>query len=131
MVLGLFLIFWALWFGRFLGLGGEADVPNVDFIVYWTAAKLGAAGDATLAYDPAVFEARQMGAVGDNANGFQWIYPPIAFVLVLPLALLPYGAVFAAWLLATGAIFVTALRHWPAEGRRPGWRWRSRRRCSI
>ncbi len=97
-LLAFFLIFWALWFARFLGFGDEADVPNVDFIVYWTAAKLGAEGDATIAYDPATFEARQTEAVGDNANGFPWIYPPVTFALVLPLALLPYGAAFAGWL---------------------------------
>lgn len=109
-LLAFFLIFWALWFARFLGFGDEADVPNVDFIVYWTAAKLGAEGDATIAYDPATFEARQTEAVGDNANGFPWIYPPVAFALVLPLALLPYGAAFAGWPLATGAVFAAALR---------------------
>ena len=110
LLLALFLIFWAIWFVRFLGTGDEAEVPNVDFIVYWTAAKLGAEGDSTAAYDPATFEARQTEAVGDEANGFPWVYPPVAFILVTPLALLPYGAAFAAWLLAAGAIFVTALR---------------------
>ena len=110
LLLALFLIFWAIWFFRFLGTDDEAGIPNVDFIVYWTAAKLGAEGESTAAYDPATFEARQIEAVGDEANGFPWLYPPVAFILVLPLALLSYGAAFAAWLLATGAIFVTALR---------------------
>jgi alpha-1,2-mannosyltransferase len=108
-LLAVFLMFWALWFARFAGIG-DSDVPNVDFIVYWTAAKLGTDGDATLAYDPDAFETKQTEAVGDNANGFPWVYPPVAFVLVLPLALLSYGAAFAAWLVATGAVFITALR---------------------
>jgi hypothetical protein len=108
-LLAIFLVFWALWFARFLG-AGDKEAPNVDFIVYWTAAKLGIDGDATVAYDPAAFEAQQTGAVGEDANGFPWVYPPVAFVLVLPLALLPYGAAFAAWVIATGAVFISALR---------------------
>ena len=41
LALALFLLFWALWFARFVAPGDDAQVPNVDFIVYWTAAKLG------------------------------------------------------------------------------------------
>jgi hypothetical protein len=104
-----FLVLWGFWFAQFLGLG-DGNAPNVDFIVYWTAAKLGAAGDAVLAYDPARFEAEQIEAVGDDADGFPWIYPPVALLLVLPLSLLPYGTAFGAWLLAIGAVFLTALR---------------------
>lgn len=108
-VLAVFLVFWALWFARFLG-AGDQGAPNVDFIVYWTAAKLGAESDASLAYNPEAFQAQQTEAVGEDANGFPWVYPPVAFVLVLPLALLSYGAAFAGWLIATGAVFLSALR---------------------
>ena len=105
----LFLLFWALWFARFLV--GEHKAPNVDFIVYWTAAKLSSEGDATVAYDPEAFDARQVEAVGEGeAHGFPWIYPPVAFLLVLPLALLPYGAAFGVWLAITGTVLLTALR---------------------
>lgn len=114
-VLAVFLLFWALWFARFLGIGDEG-APNVDFIVFWTAAELGVESDASVAYDPEAFETKQTEAVGDNADGFPWVYPPIAFVFVLPLALLPYGAAFAAWLAATGAVFVTALRRLASNG---------------
>jgi alpha-1,2-mannosyltransferase len=113
-IVGVFLLLWAYWFAQFIGLGGGA--PNVDFIVYWTAAKLGAAGDAITAYDPTAFEAQQVEAVGESAHGFPWVYPPVAFVLVLPLSLLPYGAAFAAWLAATGAVFLTALRRLARNG---------------
>jgi alpha-1,2-mannosyltransferase len=109
LVFAVFLLFWAFWFARFLGFGDEG-APNVDFIVYWTAAELGIEGDATVTYDQTAFEEKQTEAVGDKADGFPWVYPPVAFVLVLPLALLPYGAAFTAWLIATGAVFLTALR---------------------
>ena len=108
--LAVFLVFWALWLGRVLGLSGAEDVPNVDFIVYWTAAELGVAGEATTAYDTAAFEAQQVKAVGEKANGFPWVYPPVAFLLVLPLALTSYGVAFVAWLVATGAVLLSALR---------------------
>jgi hypothetical protein len=108
-VCALFLLLWALWFAAFLGFGGR-DAPNVDFIVYWTAAELTADGDASLAYNPEAFEARQVEAVGEQADGFPWIYPPVAFLLVLPLALLPYGAAFGAWLAVTGGVLFAAVR---------------------
>jgi len=106
----IFLPFWVFWFAQFVGFGEDGKAPKVDFIVYWTAAKISAAGDAVVAYDASAFEAKQKEAVGEDANGFPWVYPPVAFVLVMPLALLPYGAAFAAWLAVTGAVFVSALR---------------------
>ena len=104
------MLFWALWFARFVGVGDGSETPQVDFLVYWTAAKLTSEGDATVAYDPEAFEARQTEAVGEKADGFPWIYPPVAFLLVLPLALLPYGAAFGVWLAVTGTVLLTALR---------------------
>ena len=115
-ICAVFLLFWSLWFARFLGYGGPGQVPNVDFIVYWTAAKLTSEGEATVAYDPEAFEARQVDAVGDQADGFPWIYPPVAFLLVLPLALLPYGAAFGVWLALTGGVLLSALRRLTRDG---------------
>jgi hypothetical protein len=115
-LLALFLPLWLYWFALFLGAVPDEDPPNVDVIVFWTAAKLGAGGDATIAYDPETFEASQVEAVGEHADNFPWIYPPVAFVFVLPLALLPYGAAFGAWLAATGAVLFSALRRLAQSG---------------
>jgi Glycosyltransferase family 87 len=106
-----FLLFWLVWFARFLDTGSpDSQAPKVDYIAYWAAAKLTRDGDATLAYDDAVVKQTQTDEIGSSVDGLPWLYPPFALLIFLPLALLPYAASFAAWLAVSGAIMVSATR---------------------
>jgi Glycosyltransferase family 87 len=109
--LAVFMLFWVVWFVRFLDTGSpDSEAPKVDFIAYWAAAKLTADGEPTLAYDDAVVKRTQTNEIGSSVDGLPWLYPPFALLLFLPLALLPYAASFAAWLAVGGAIMLSAAR---------------------
>jgi Glycosyltransferase family 87 len=106
-----FMLFWAAWFVRFFDTGSpDSTAPKVDYIAYWAAAKETAHGHATLAYDDEVVKQLQTEEIGSSVDGLPWLYPPFALLIFLPLALLPYAASFAAWLLVSGAIMVSAVR---------------------
>ena len=51
-----------------------------------------------------------------RADGLHFIYPPVALLLFLPLALLPYTVSAVAWLASTAAAYALALR-----ALLPGW----------
>lgn len=70
-----------------------------DFINYWSGAKLAAAGQASLAYDPAAFNAFEKSLVGPVSEFKLYSYPPIAMLLTWPLAVLPFLPGLAVWTL--------------------------------
>jgi hypothetical protein len=47
---------------------------------------------------------------GDNDTVQPWLYPPVAFFLVLPLSMLPFAPSLVAWVVATGALALSAVR---------------------
>ena len=108
--------------------GGSAPDPwrhplATDFVSFWTAAKLAAAGTPEAAWNPVAHAAAQHASFAPDA-GFEqsyyaFFYPPPFLLICLPLALLPYGAAVAVWLGATGAACLAVVRallpsRWPA-----------------
>lgn len=74
-------------------------VPG-DFIAYWSAARMAAAGQAAAAYDWATHHAAQVSAIGRGFDGFfAWHNPPQFLLLLMPFAALPY---VPAWVLFSG-----------------------------
>lgn len=68
-----------------------------DFIIFWSAAKLAWTGHAILAYDNERFFAFQQSVVG-TAAAFKFCpYPPVAFLLWAPFALLPFVPAWILW----------------------------------
>jgi hypothetical protein len=109
------------WFGQMGLLAGwwsPVAVPRIDFVVVWAASSLALDGAASQAYVPArILEAQRELPAGATGLDF-WRYPPIAFLFVLPLALLPFVASLAVWVLATGGLAFSAVRRiasnrWP------------------
>jgi len=102
------------------GATPAASLAHRDFANLWSGGRLIAMGDWATLYDPASFTAQQARWVGSFGHRV-FSYPPTAFMLIEPFALLPYGFAFAAWLIATGLFFVaTAWRWWP-EGAGSPW----------
>ncbi len=79
-----------------------------DFMQYWGASHLALSGHAVDAYDPLLNFQAEKAALPDS--GFSapspWVYPPTFFLLILPLALLPYFLSLAVFLIATFGLYL-------------------------
>ncbi len=94
------------------GQGSLADASTplgTDFISFWSAANLVAQGRPAAAYDHAALQALEQTLTGPDGPLYTWLYPPMALLVVAPLAALPYPAALAAWLGLTLAGYLTAL----------------------
>ena len=62
-----------------------------DYVVFYGAALAATEGNAVMTYDPVAFEEHLL-EVGPPRETYKltWQYPPTSFLLVLPLALLPF-----------------------------------------
>jgi hypothetical protein len=85
----------------------------LDFAWIWTGGRLALSGRALQAYDPAVFLAALKSVPFVTEGGsvwFRWVNPPSFFLYVIPFAALPYALGFFAWLGATAALYLAAIR---------------------
>ena len=91
-----------------------------DFVAFWGAARAAITGLASDIYRPEAFEAvLQDVAMEREKFGLTWQYPPTYYLVILPLAAVPFFAGYLTWVAGTGAIFFTALQkslglRWPA-----------------
>ncbi len=77
-----------------------------DFANYFAAAKAAASGQAKLVYDRTFFMAFERSLVGPASGVMLYNYPPVAMLLSLPLALLPFVPALIAWVaLGVGLCF--------------------------
>lgn len=77
-----------------------------DFLAFHTAGEMVLEGRATEAWDAETFEsALQAREPAIGWYGLTWQYPPAAYFLVTPFALLPYKLAYWAWMLAGLAVF--------------------------
>jgi hypothetical protein len=94
-------------FGRPLG---------TDFSSFWSAGQLALQGQAPAAYDWTILNKLQ-----EDTHGVPWFapwsYPPVFFLVAMPLAALPYVPALVAWQGASAALALAAFRRIL-----PGWR---------
>lgn len=84
--------------------------PNVtDYLSFWAAGHLTAAGDAQAAYDIAAHRAVEF-TISSFKGVLPFPYPPPFLLLVTPFSLIPYHYGFAAWVLLSGALYALAAR---------------------
>src|SRR5208337_4824655 len=73
-----------------------------DFICPYVAGLQALHGETVSIYTPAEFLKAQEALVGTGRALFlNWPYPPTYFLILAPLAMLPYAAAFLIWGLAT------------------------------
>jgi hypothetical protein len=71
--------------------------PGRDFVNFWAGARLAADGQASLAYDPAAFNAFEKALIGPLSEFKVYSYPPTNMILTLPLAAVPFLPGLALW----------------------------------
>jgi len=72
-----------------------------DFVLAWAASHLALTGHALDAYSiPSLIKAQQIAEPGPQ-DVYGWFYPPSYYLLILPLALLPYAAAYWSFMLST------------------------------
>jgi Glycosyltransferase family 87 len=77
-------------------------LPGIDFNYWWLGGTLALRGDVTSMYDPVQFKHMMAALVGaghakDILDYYNWAYPPIIFLILAPLPLLPYVSAFLVW----------------------------------
>ncbi len=92
------------------GRDGFSGQPlGTDFLSFWSASQLLRQGRPEAAYDHAALHAIQQSVAGPDSPLYTWLYPPMAFLVVAPLAALPYLPALTVWLVATLAAYLPAL----------------------
>lgn len=81
-----------------------------DFLSFWSAGRMALNGHAAAAYDWPAMHVFQQQLMGHAFKGYLgWAYPPLFFLIAIPLALMPYMASFLIWLLGTLALYAAAI----------------------
>ncbi|MGB0126159.1 MAG: glycosyltransferase family 87 protein [Rhodocyclaceae bacterium] len=110
-VLALFVIIGGAWVALSKDLVDPVGKPlGYDFIAYWAASHLALAGQPQDAYNLQVLLEAERAAVPANTTIFPWYYPPTFYLVVLPLALLPYLAAYFTFVLTTFAAYFATFR---------------------
>ena len=97
------------------GLDLQNKPLGYDFTTYWAASRLALSGTPAAAYDVVNIARVEWSIVPGNHSVNPWLYPPTFYLLVLPLALMPYflsyfvfiGTSFAAYFAVVRRIFTT------------------------
>jgi Glycosyltransferase family 87 len=91
---------------------------GVDFLAFWSAARVTVEGHPPAAYDPAILKPLQAQVAA--AKWAPFLNPPPFLLLIWPLGYMAYPVALAAWLAATFAAYALVLRglpkgaYWPA-----------------
>jgi hypothetical protein len=103
-------IAWELNFGS-----TDAEAVHIDFVAFWSAARLALGGNAMAAFDPDALVSAQ--SLGSEAiwEAYVWHYPPTFHMIIAPLGLLPFTPAFALFSALGLAAYVWAVRLWCPE----------------
>lgn len=81
-----------------------------DFVEFWAASRLGLEGHAADIYNGTLLFRVEKSAVPTLRNSTPWFYPPTFYLVVLPLACLPYKFAYWTFELLTLALYVGVFR---------------------
>jgi Glycosyltransferase family 87 len=99
-----------IWSLTGVGLSDPNGKPlGTDFVSFWTVSHALHHGAASVIYHPEKLAALEQTLTGRPDLFYAWSYPPLALLIVYPLALLPYIWSLAAWLVVGLALYLQAL----------------------
>lgn len=121
----LHIVFFPAFYGRGWIFDDKGLGMRTDFVNVWSAGQLALDGHPALAWDCGVQKQLQVAVLGQSYEGnFAWHYPPPFLFVAELLALLPYGAAFAAG--RSSVSFPISRRCAPSSDGRSVSCWRSR-----
>ncbi len=92
------------------GVDPQGKPLGYDFITFYAASKVALQGHASSAYNIALLYQAEKLIVPASNMVFVWYYPPPFYLLILPLARMPYLVAYAVFILATLTGYVLAFR---------------------
>ena len=96
--------------GRWI-VDSAGQLLTSDFLNIWTTGRLALDGHPALPYDIALNKEAQVAVIGHDFEGtYPWLYPPTFLFPAAALALTPYVAAYAIWVMATFAAYVAVIR---------------------
>ena len=97
--------------------GVPPGLADKDFANYWTAGKLILAGETGDLFGPQPQYFRHLtAAFGEGYPWHNWSYPPHYLLALWPLGFFGYELAMLLWLVATGSLFLWALRRFAGSG---------------
>jgi hypothetical protein len=106
----IFLVFYVIIYGYwiFSGTGivdGQGKPIGSDFLGYWAASKIILSGNPSDVYDQAI-----LFSIEEGISGVRFLlpvnYPPTYYLIIAPLALLPYLPSLGIWLVSTLLLYL-------------------------
>jgi hypothetical protein len=100
----------AVWLLSGEGMRDPLGKPlGTDFLSFFSVSRILRGPSPALAYSPAYLGSVEQAVGGAGVPFYAWFYPPIALLVVYPLAALPYGCALLAWsVLGVGAYLLLA-----------------------
>ena len=92
------------------GVDPQGKPLGYDFITFYAASKVALQGHASSAYNIALLYQAEKLIVPASNMVFVWYYPPPFYLLILPLARMPYLVAYAVFIPATLTGYVLAFR---------------------
>ncbi len=112
---GMTLLVFSLYVLSVLGRWGMGDhsghLPWVDFSAFWLVSHFALLGETSKAFDLTAFCSDVAQSMPVSPCGFPWLYPPSYYLMILPLALLPFWISFGAFSALGVTAFVLSLRN--------------------
>jgi hypothetical protein len=109
-IAGSFIFLFLLQMSGLFAAPGSKPI-GLDFVAFWSAARLALQGQLAGLYDNAVIEAFERSQVDLAGPGYlAFYYPPPFLLFCLPLGLLPYGWALLVFVASQAALLWSALR---------------------
>lgn len=94
------------------------SLVGVDFSVYYTAGKMAVEGHAVSAYNQTIHHNMLQAILGQDLTfPLGWFYPPMYFLALMPLTILPYKSALILWMTISLILYVYGIHKITGQGK--------------